>query len=274
MTSSSEYLVSRSFGLAKAYVYPSKDQLGAAAAARASLLIRDAIARGGRARIVVATGNSQLELIAALARRSDIDWKSVEVFHLDEYVGLAASHPSSFRYWIRTRVENAVHPWKVHYLAGDSEDLDREIQRYSELLTSGPLHLAFVGFGENGHIGFNDPPVADFEDPAVVKRVTLDEACRRQQVGEGHFPSMDATPTEAVTMTCSQLMRAESWVCCVPDARKAEAVRNAFEGSISTSCPASIVRTHPNGSVYLDPAAAALVASLHEPGGVFHPKVD
>ncbi len=130
------------------------------------------------------------------------------------------------------------------------------------MLFRGPIHLAFVGFGENGHIAFNDPAVADFADPALLKRATLDDACRRQQVGEGHFPNVAAVPREALTITCSGLFRAEAWVCCVPDARKAEAVRNACEGPISTICPASIVRTHPNASVYLDAASAALLSTL------------
>jgi len=203
-------------------------------------------------------------LIAALTRRLDIDWKAVEVFHMDEYIGIQSTHPSSFRNWIRTRIENVVHPAHVHYLAADAGDLDREIQRYSKLLMRAPIDLALVGFGENGHIAFNDPEVADFTDPAIVKRVTLDEASRRQQVGEGHFAGLDSTPKQALTLTCPALFRARAWICCVADTRKAEAVRNALEGPISTACPASIVRTHPNASVYLDTSAAALLRTLPE----------
>jgi glucosamine-6-phosphate deaminase len=144
---------------------------------------------------------------------------------------------------------------------GDAADLDAEVERYSKLLTAAPIQLAFVGFGENGHIAFNDPPVANFEDPATVKRVVLDEPCRRQQAGEGHFENFAAVPKEAVTVTCPGLFRAESWICCVADSRKAEAVKNAMEGPISTSCPASLARTHPNTWVFLDAASAGL---LHE----------
>lgn len=256
----SDHVKNCSFGKARAHIYPSKHLLGKAAASEAAAVIGAAIAKAGRARIIVATGNSQLDLIAALAERTDIDWKAVEVFHMDEYIGLSASHPSSFRYWIRTRLEDAAHPMKVHYLAGDADDVDAEIQRYSDLLAKGPIDVAFVGFGENGHIAFNDPPVADFTDPAIVKVVTLDEACRRQQVGEGHFPDMDSMPKQAITLTCPQLFRANAWICSVPDSRKAEAVRNALEGPISTACPASIVRTHPSASVYLDTASASLLS--------------
>ena len=150
----------------------------------------------------------------------------------------------------------------MNYLAGDAADLNGEIERYSRLLLAAPIDLAFVGFGENGHIAFNDPPVADFNDPATVKKVVLDAACRQQQAGEGHFENFESVPKEALTVTCPGLFRAEAWICCVPDSRKAEAVRNALEGSISTGCPASIVRTHPNATVYLDPASAERLSGV------------
>ena len=260
------FVISHTFGTARAHIFPSAAGLGAAAADEAAAVIGAAIASAGRARIIIATGNSQLELIAVLTRRVDLNWEAVEVFHMDEYLGLKASDPSSFRYWIRTHVENVSHPAQVHYLAGDADDLEGEIQRYSELLVRAPTDLALVGFGENGHIAFNDPGTADFADPAIVKRVTLDEACLRQQVSEGHFADLDSTPKQALTLTCPALFRAQAWICCVSDARKAKAVRNAFEGPISTACPASIVRTHPNASVYLDRAAAALLRTLPELG--------
>lgn len=246
-------------GVASIRIYPSKQALGEAAAQDAARIIQAAIQRTGRARIIVATGNSQLDVTAALVRRTDIDWKSVEVFHMDEYVGLPASHPSSFRYWIKQRIEDTVQPSKVQYLNGDHPNIDAEMQRYGALLMSAPIHLAFVGFGENGHIAFNDPHVADFNDPAVVKQVTLDAACRRQQAGEGHFSSPEAVPCEALTLTCPALFRAEAWVCCVPDARKAHAVREAVHGPISTECPASLFRRHPGAAVYLDKDAAGLL---------------
>jgi glucosamine-6-phosphate deaminase len=247
-------------GAARIQVYPSRTALGAAAAERAAALMQRAMDERGRARVIAATGNSQLAFVEALATQP-LDWKSVELFHMDEYAGMSAQHPASFRLWIRTRLEEKVHPLKTHYLAGDAADLDAEIARYSKLLNEAPIDLAFVGFGENGHIAFNDPPVADFADPATVKLVSLDEACRQQQAGEGHFPDLASVPTQAVTITCTGLFRAAAWVSCVPERRKAEAVRCALEGPITEACPASLVRRHPNASVYLDTESASLLQS-------------
>jgi glucosamine-6-phosphate deaminase len=178
---------------------------------------------------------------------------------MDEYVGISDKHPASFRLWLKTRVAEVVHPASMHYLGGDAADIDAELKRYAGLLAAAPIDLAFVGFGENGHIAFNDPHEADFNDPKVIKIVTLDEACRKQQVGEGHFPSMADCPSKAITLTCPTLLSAEHLVCCVPDARKSNAVRGALEGPISTDCPASIVRTHAHASIYLDGPSASLL---------------
>ena len=257
-----ETAATRVYGRAHVQVHASEEALGAAAAQQAAGLIRDAITRSGRARIVVATGNSQLALIGALVRQQGVDWKRVDVFHMDEYLGVSRDHPASFRKWIRTRVEDVVRPGSVEYLEGDSPDVDAEMARYARLLTAGLIDLAFVGIGENGHIAFNDPAVADFEDALMVKRVVLDPDCRRQQVGEGHFENMDAVPREALTLTCPGLFRAQSWICSVPEARKAKAVRCALEGPVSTVCPGSLVRTHPNATVYLDIHSSALLASV------------
>jgi glucosamine-6-phosphate deaminase len=249
------------YGKARVLVFPARDALGAAAAEMAAAIIRHAVDQRGRARIIVATGNSQLDLIGALTSLPGVPWNAVEVFHMDEYVGLQENHPASFRLWIRTRVADKVHPKAVHYIAGDAPDLDAEIERYTRLLAGAPVDLAFVGFGENGHIAFNDPHVADFQDPTMLKRVTLDDPCRRQQAGEGHFPTPEDVPRDAVTITCPGLFRAEAWVCCVPEHRKAEAVRNALEGPIVTACPASIVRNHPNATVYLDAESSSLLSA-------------
>lgn len=245
-------------GTARIHIYDSASALGAAAAQRAAEVISDAIRARGRARVIVATGNSQLPLVTALVE-CDLDWNAVEIFHMDEYAGMAADHPASFRRWIRTRVADKVHPRAANYLEGDAPDLDAEMERYSQLLNAAPVDLAFVGFGENGHIAFNDPHVADFNDPATVKRVRLDEISRRQQAGEGHFKDLESVPHEAMTVTCSGLFRAGAWVCCVPERRKAEAVRNALEGPISEACPASLVRRHPDTDVYLDADSASLL---------------
>jgi glucosamine-6-phosphate deaminase len=219
------------------------------------------VAKRGRARVVVATGNSQIDFISALTGLPDVPWHAVGIFHMDEYVGMSDSHPASFRKWIRERVVDKVRPASAEYLIGDAQDIEGECSRYSALLLAAPVDLAFVGIGENGHIAFNDPHVADFNDPKTVKVVELDEACRRQQVGEGHFPSIEEMPKEALTMTCPALMRAEHLVCSVPDARKARAVANAIEGPLSESCPASLLRTHPDARVYLDRESASLLAS-------------
>jgi glucosamine-6-phosphate deaminase len=256
--SSKEPVRTFQFGQAKVAVFSSAQLLGAAAAERAASLITEAVQRNGTARVIAATGNSQIPLVESLVQQP-VPWNSVELFHMDEYAGMSAEHPASFRRWIRTRLDEKVHPKTSHYIAGDAPDLDAEIKRYTELLMAAPIDLAFVGFGENGHIAFNDPPVADFHDPLVVKKVLLDDACRRQQAGEGHFPDLASVPREAVTITCPGLFRAQAWVCCVPEERKAQAVRNALEGPIAETCPASLVRKHPNAQVYLDTESASLL---------------
>ena len=243
-------------------VIPSPDELAEAAARKAAEVVREAITRRGRARIVVATGNSQIAMMERFVQSPDVDWSSVEAFHLDEYVGLPITHPASFRLWIRTRFADRVRPGAMHYLDGEAPDLDREIRRYTALIREAPFDLCFAGFGENGHIGFNDPPVADFHDPLTVKRVKLDEACRRQQVGEGHFPTLEAVPPEALTMTCPAIVSAGALVCVVPDRRKAQAVKDALEGEISTACPASLVRTHSRTFLYLDTESVSLLSLL------------
>jgi glucosamine-6-phosphate deaminase len=246
-------------GTAHVQICESTEELGRIAAGAAARLITTAIQNNGRARVIAATGNSQLQLVKALVKEP-IDWKSVDVFHMDEYIGMADSHPSSFRLWIKQRISDQVHPHMTYFLQGDAKDLEGEIRRYTDLLLEAPIDLALVGFGENGHIAFNDPPVADFNDPLTVKRVTLDEACRKQQAGEGHFKDIDAVPKDALTITCPGLFRAQAWVSCVPDGRKAAAVRNALEGPISEACPASIVRRHPQAYVFLDTESASLLS--------------
>lgn len=237
-------------------IHSTPDDLGRNAAVKSAEIINAAISARGHARILVATGNSQLNLIKHLAAMK-LDWGKVDGFHLDEYVGMSAHHPASFRLWLRTRFAEKVHPRSMHYIHGDACNADAEAARYSELLMEGPIDLAFVGFGENGHIAFNDPHAADFNDPLIVKRVELDPACRAQQVREGHFPDDASVPREALSVTCTGLMRAANWVCSVPELRKADAVRNALETPLSTSCPATLVRTHPSAFVYLDRDSAS-----------------
>jgi len=242
-------------------VFRSKPDLGSAAARQAGPILERRIREAGRARIILSAANSQLEMIDALARLSGLDWRAVEVFHVDEYVGLPASHAASFRLWVKTQFADRVNPGTVHYLAGDASDLDAECRRYAALLRAMPIDIAFLGFGENGHIGFNDPHEANFADPYAVRRVTLDERCRRQQVGEGHFPDLASVPREAMTLTCPTLVSARHIICCVPDRRKAEAVKNALEGPVTPACPGSIVRTHAQACLYLDQDSASLLGA-------------
>lgn len=246
-------------GEAEVEIYESRAAAGNAAAEKAAEIMRAAISNRGRARVIGATGNSQIPLVESLVKQK-IDWTRVELFHMDEYAGMKADHPASFRYWIRTRIEEKVHPWQTHYLNGDATDLEGEMRAYAELLNAEPIDLAFVGFGENGHIAFNDPPVADFDDPLTVKMVTLDDACRRQQAGEGHFKDVASVPLQALTVTCTGLFRADAWICNVPDRRKAEAVKNALEGPVSEVCPASLVQRHLNSFVFLDSTSASLLS--------------
>jgi glucosamine-6-phosphate deaminase len=247
------------YGNARVRIFSTRQKMGLTAAEDAAALIRKTVEGRGSARIMIATGNSQLDVIDSLVKQPEVPWAVTEIFHLDEYLGIAKDHPASFRRWIREHVEEPLHGIRVNYIEGDALDPEAEMLRYTELLQSGPIDLAFVGFGENGHIAFNDPPAADFQDPCMIRRVTLDEACRRQQVGEGHFGTLADVPAEALTVSCSGLLRARTWICCVPEQRKAQAVSRALLGKISTECPASIVRTHPNANVYLDPESASVL---------------
>lgn len=241
-------------------VHTSSARMGQAAAAAAAEIIAAALASRGSARIVIGTGPSQVTVIGALVRLPSLDWSRVEVFHLDEYVGISPDHPASFRRWLKEQVADVVQPASVHYLNGDAAYPDAECRRYAGLLDAAPVDVMFLGFGENGHIAFNDPGVADFADPLLVRRVRLDESCRAQQVGEGHFAALDAVPPEALTITCTGIMRSRRLVCAVPERRKAEAVRGAIEGPLSTDCPASLAMTHPHALLFLDTGSASLLS--------------
>jgi glucosamine-6-phosphate deaminase len=240
-------------------VFPSKIQLAEAAASRAAEIIERAIVETGRARIIAATGASQFEFLKALTSRPGPDWKRVEMFHLDEYVGLPASHPASFRKYLRERLIEPAGIEKYHLLDGEADPIET-CRRTGELLNTAPVDVAFVGIGENGHLAFNDPP-ADFATEEAYIVVDLDDACRRQQVGEGWFTSINEVPKHAISMTVKQILRARAIICVVPDARKAEAVKNCCEREISPQFPASILRTHEKTIVYLDTASASLLSS-------------
>ncbi len=246
-------------GTLHVHVFPCNRDASRAAASETAAILRESIARCGRARLVVATGNSQFELIDALVQAPGLDWSAVEAFHLDEYAGMPMTHPASFRLWVKTRLADRVPLRAIHYLAGDAPDLEAECRRYSDLLAEAPVDAGAIGIGENGHIAFNDPPVADFADPLRIKLVRLDDASRRQQVGEGHFDSLAAVPEHALSLTCSGILAMRNLVCCVPEFRKAKAVRDALEGPVSTTCPASILRTHPRAQLFLDLESASLL---------------
>ena len=235
----------------------SKAVVGVAAARHVASEIRKIVDDKGAARIIFATGASQFEFISELVKLP-VPWDSVTAFHLDEYVGIGEDHPASFRKYLRERLFSQLKPSckAVHYL--DPADLTT----YANLLREADIDLACIGIGENGHIAFNDPPVADFNDPLLVKRVELDDACRKQQLGEGWFPSMAAVPTHAITLTVPAIMRSARISCVVPDERKADAVYNTLHGPLSTACPASILRTHPSCVLWLDAASASRLRAI------------
>lgn len=254
-------------GNAAVKIYASKLAAGQATAIQAAAILKHAISRRRRARLIIGSGNSQEEFIEGLRQSSNIDWEAVELFHMDEYLGMPVSHPASFRHWIKTHLADSVQPGKVHYVQGDAPDPEEECRRYTSLLNEAPIDLSCLGFGENGHIAFNDPHVADFSDPLMVKRIELDERSRLQQIGEGHFPNLNVVPREALTLTCPTLMSARHIVCCVPERRKAEAVRAALEGPLTPACPASLVRTHPSAVIFLDLESASLLTNSREASG-------
>jgi glucosamine-6-phosphate deaminase len=239
-----------------AKIFKDLNSLARAAAEQAGNTIRRAIRDRGRARVILATGTSQFAFLDVLTAMADIDWPRVEAFHLDEYVGIAATHPASFRRILLDRVVQKTGIKNFHPIEGDAADLALAIRDVSTQLESAPIDVAFIGIGENGHVAFNDPP-ADFEtqEPYIV--VQLDEACRRQQVGEGWFADVSAVPSRAVSMSPRQIMKSSQIVCVVPDKRKAQAVKASLENEISPMTPASILRRHPDITLYLDHDSAS-----------------
>jgi glucosamine-6-phosphate deaminase len=237
--------------------FKDKNDLASAAAEEAAAILRHAIQKKGKARLIAATGAAQFEFLEALTSLPDVDWSKVEMFHLDEYIGIPASHPASFCRFLQERLIQKT-GIQQYFLLNGEEDPARVIQRAGDALRSSPVDVAFVGIGENGHLAFNDPP-ADFETESPYIIVTLDDACRRQQLGEGWFPSLDDVPESAISMSIRQILKAEKIICIVPDARKASAVKACIEGDISPLAPASMLRTHPNTTVYLDSNSAALL---------------
>jgi glucosamine-6-phosphate deaminase len=239
-------------------IFDDKLLLAKAAAHHAAVSLKKALAERGHARIIAATGASQFEFLEALAARREIDWPNVEMFHLDEYIGLSADHPASFRKFLRERLVAKTGITQARFLDVDS-DPEAAMRTVGEALNSAPIDIAFVGIGENGHLAFNDPP-ADFESEQAYLIVELDLACRRQQLGEGWFDDISQVPTRAVSMSIRQILKAREILVIVPDARKMQAVKDCFEGEITPLHPASILRRHPNATVYLDRNSSALLS--------------
>ena len=237
--------------------YVDRSTMSRAAARHAGRTLADAIALAGHVRIVAATGASQFEFLAALTGAPDIDWTSVEMFHLDEYVGLSIDHPASFRRYLLDRLILKTGIRRYHLLDGE-RDAAQVADRVGSELAAAPIDVAFVGIGENAHLAFNDPP-ADFASESPYLIVLLDEACRRQQVGEGWFRSIDEVPAQAISMSVRQILKSREIICVVPDERKAAAVKACVEGDVSPLAPASILRTHANVTLYLDRNSAALL---------------
>jgi len=240
-------------------VFSDRPALGAAAAKQAATAIRRAVASHGKARVVAATAASQREFLIALTSTSEIDWSKVEVFHLDEYIGLPITHPGSFRKMLLEQLVQRTGITQYHLLDGDAADPAQVVKRVGDELASAPIDIAFLGVGENCHIAFNDPP-ADFETEEPYIIVNLDEACRKQQVGEAWFADISQVPTQAISMSAQQILKAKGILAVVPDVRKAQAIRSCVEESISPMAPASILRTHPNATVYVDWEAASLLS--------------
>ena len=242
-----------------AEIFPDVTPLARAAARDAADALRAAIAERGAANVMLATGNSQLAFLAELVTYTDVDWSRITAFHMDEYVGLPPTHTASFQRYMRERVAANVPFDAFNYLQGDTGDAEQEARRYADLLHAHPLDLCCCGIGENGHLAFNDPPVADFDDPLDVKVVALEPASRRQQVAEGHFATIDDVPTHAITVTIPALLRARRVLAIVPERRKAAPVQAALEGPITTACPASYLRAQPHATLYLDAESASLL---------------
>lgn len=246
-------------------VYPTRAMMGAAAAAACAAALRDALALRGKCRVVFAAAPSQNELLACLTAAPDIDWSLVEALHMDEYLGLGPAAPQKFAAYLDEHVFGRVPFGAVHYMLPDTAIpasassatlAEAAAARYAALLAAAPVDVVCLGVGENGHLAFNDPPVADFADPLLVKEVQLDDACRRQQVNDGCFPTFQSVPKRALTLTIPALMRGRRLFCVVPGASKARAIHDMLTSPIAPACPASVLRRHPDCTLYLDRDAA------------------
>lgn len=237
--------------------------MGKAAAEEAARILKSTIKEKGEAAFVAATGTSQFEFLENLTSIPSIDWSKTTMFHLDEYVNIPETHPASFRKYLKERLINKVHPGSVYLIKGDVEDLESECRRLNKIISENEIDVAFVGIGENGHLAFNDPP-ADFNTEKPYFVVELDEACRRQQLGEGWFEDLDEVSQRAISISIKQIMKSKNIICTVPDSRKAQAVKDCLEGGISPDHPASILRKHKSAFLFLDENSAKLLKSNNE----------
>jgi len=240
-------------------VYPSQVEMSTDVARIVHDHFVTTIDQQGSAAAIMATGNSQIQFLEKLVALGGVDWSKVTLFHMDEYLGISGDHSASFRRYMRERVENRVKPKVFHYLMGEADLPLDECARYSALLKAQPIDLCCLGIGENGHLAFNDPHVANFGDPQWVKLVRLDDACKMQQVSEHHFPSLEAVPPYAYTLTIPALLSAQKVICVAPEQRKAKAVKAALQGPISAECPASGLRNVPRATLFLDEASTELL---------------
>lgn len=244
-------------GAMKVRVYPDGKALGQAAAESAAAAVRELAAQQNPIGVIFATGGSQVETLRALTSMPDLPWSKVHGFHLDEYIGIDATHPASFRHYLRERLTSRVAMAAFHEMDGSAADLDKIRREYVQQLSAARPQICLLGIGENGHLAFNDPHEADFADPEQMKIVTLDRACREQQLEEGWFASLDQVPRQALTLTIPALLAVPRLIASVPGKRKAAIVRRALREAISVDCPATILRTHPDVTIYLDEDSAA-----------------
>ena len=240
-------------------VFNDAQELGKAAGSVAAQLIREAISNNGFANIILATGTSQFETLNQLILEKDIDWSKVVMFHLDEYIGLSVTHPASFRKYLQERFLSKVPALKAAYLINGETDAEAECERLNNLISKYLIDIAFVGIGENGHLAFNDPP-ANFETSEPYIIVELDEACRRQQLGEGWFESIKEVPLRAISMSVKHVMKSKNIICSIPGSRKAVAVKNSVEQPVSPFYPSSILQRHQHCMLYLDKNSSSLLS--------------
>lgn len=246
-------------GHLKVKVFENRSELGLAAGKTVAENVKELLKQQQTVTMIFAAAPSQNEFLATLAKDPAIDWQRIIALHMDEYIGLPDNAPQLFRKYLKDHVMNLVHPGEVHFIKGNTTDNEEECKRYGQLIIDHPVDIVCCGIGENGHLAFNDPPVADFLDPKIIKVVELEEACRQQQVNDGCFASLDQVPTHALSLTVPTLLSARFLYCMVPGSLKAKAVRDSVYGPVTTQCPASILKRHLRAELYLDSASAELL---------------